>query len=111
MTTPTRLERRDAPPLRQANLEQLEPLGRLLSQRGLRADVIAAEARMPRLHVTNPAVTGLEEDVYAWRCQDGSWWFWWSWAERIAPGTDPGRAADRIEHVLAAQLDGLAAEA
>ena len=106
MTTPTRLERRDAPPLRQANLEQLEPLGRLLSQRGLRADVIAAEARMPRLHVTNPAVTGLEEDVYAWRCQDGSWWFWWSWAERIASASHLGQAAARIAHVLAAPHEG-----
>jgi hypothetical protein len=101
MTTPTRLEQRDAPALRQANLDRLESLASLLASRGLQADVIAAQARMPRLHVSNPALAGLEEDVYAWRGQDGIWWFWWSWAERISHGDDLSGAAAQIERVLA----------
>ena len=46
--------------------------------------------------------TALAEDIYAGRGQDGLWWFWWSWAERIAGGEDLEGAAAMIEHVLAA---------
>lgn len=42
------------------------------------------------------------EDVYAWRGQDGTWWYWWPWAERIAATEDLPAAVDRIEHALAA---------
>ena len=40
------------------------------------------------------------EDVYAGCCEDCSWWFWWSWAERIAAATELDRAAERVAHVL-----------
>jgi hypothetical protein len=49
----------------------------------------------------NPSASALAEDVYAGRGQDGLWWFWWSWAERIAAGEDLEGAASRIERVLA----------
>jgi hypothetical protein len=52
--------------------------------------------------VTNPCAAALTEDVYAGRGQDGRWWFWWSWAERITVGEDLEGAASMIEHVLAA---------
>jgi hypothetical protein len=58
--------------------------------------------RVPSLHVVNPSASALAEDVYAGRGQDGLWWFWWSWAERITVGEDVEGAASRIEHVLAA---------
>jgi hypothetical protein len=58
--------------------------------------------RVPSLHVVNPAAVALAEDVYAGRGQDGLWWFWWSWAERITVGEDLEGAASMIEHVLAA---------
>ena len=45
------------------------------------------------------------EDVYAGCCEDGTWWFWWSWAERIAAATELDRAAERVVHVLSAPHD------
>jgi hypothetical protein len=32
----------------------------------------------------------------------GSCWYWWPWATRIAPAADPPLAADRITSVLRA---------
>jgi hypothetical protein len=58
---------------------------------------------VPSLQVVNPAAPALAEDVYAGCCEDGSWWFWWSWAERIASGEDMAGAASRIMRVLAAR--------
>ena len=58
---------------------------------------------MPSLRVVNPAAPALAEDVYAGYCEDGSWWFWWSWAERIAAASELERAAERVAHVLSAQ--------
>jgi len=58
--------------------------------------------RIPSLHVVNPAVTRLSEDVYVGRSQDGLWWFWWPWAERIASGDDVAEAAAMIAKVLEA---------
>jgi hypothetical protein len=87
---------------RQANLARLEDLADLLTRRGLRARVMTPPGRVPSLHVVNPLAGALAEDVYAGRGQDGRWWFWWSWAERIALSEDVEAAAARIERVLAA---------
>lgn len=89
----------DAPPLRIANMDRLENLAGCLARRGLRADVMAPPGRIPRLQAANPA-TGMAEEVYAWRCQDGAWWYWWPWAERIAAGEDLAVAAERIMQAL-----------
>jgi hypothetical protein len=35
------------------------------------------------------------------RCTSG--WYWWEWAERIGPVTDPARAADLIAGALGAR--------
>ena len=85
----------------QANLARLEGLAELLAHRGLRARLMTPAGRVPSLHVVNPSASALAEDVYAGRGQDGLWWFWWSWAERIATGEDLEGAAAMIEHVLA----------
>jgi hypothetical protein len=90
--------KRDVPGLRDANLHQLEHLAAELWQHGLEASIVAPLGRVPRLEVTHPA--GTAEDVYVGRCQDGTWWFWWPWAERIASTDDPGEAAARIGQVL-----------
>jgi hypothetical protein len=95
-----RLER-DAPPLRTATLRHLEQLASLLTQRGLDASLVAPLGRVPRLQVGHPAATGAAGDIYAARCRDGNWWFWWSWAERIASDDDLDAAAATIEHALA----------
>jgi hypothetical protein len=65
-------------------------------------DRLAPAGRVPSLRVINPAAPALAEDVYAGCCGDGSWWFWWSWAERIAAATELDRAAERVAHVLSA---------
>lgn len=98
MAPVTRLER-DAPDLRTANMQHLERLAAAVAARGMDAHPLAPPGRMPRLQVTHPA--GGSGDVYAWRCLDGTWWFWWPWAERIACATDLAGAAGTIEQVLA----------
>ncbi len=86
-----------------ACLSRLEGLAAELDGHGLRARLVTPAGRLPSLHVVNPAAAALAEDVYAGPGRDGQWWFWWSWAERIAAGTDVAAAARRISHVLAAR--------
>jgi len=86
----------------QANLARLEGLADVLVRRGLRARIMTPPGRVPSLHVVNPLAGALAEDVYAGRGQDGLWWFWWSWAERITVSEDLEAAAAKIERVLAA---------
>lgn len=86
----------------QTNLARLEGLAKVLAHHGLRTRLMTPPGRVPSLHVVNPGASALAEDVYAGRGQDGLWWFWWSWAERIAAGEDLEGAAAMIEHVLAA---------
>ena len=75
----------------------------MLAARGLRARLMTPAGRLPSLHVVNPAASALAEDIYAGPGQDGVWWFWWSWAERIACGDDSEGAATLISRVLAAR--------
>jgi hypothetical protein len=88
--------------LDQAYTDRLDRLARTLVEHGLQVSLLAPAGRVPSLHVVNPAVLALAEDIYAGYCEDGRWWFWWSWAERIAADDDLESAAARIEHVLAA---------
>ena len=81
-------------------LDRLEGLATELTRRGLRTRVMSRQGRVPSLHVVNPRVSRLAEDVYVGRSQDGMWWFWWPWAERIASGDNAAQAADRIARVL-----------
>jgi hypothetical protein len=85
-----------------ANLARLEDLAEVLASHGLRTRLMTPPGRVPSLHVVNPTATALAEDVYAGRGQDGLWWYWWSWAERIAVSEDIEGAATMIEHVLSA---------
>ena len=82
----------------------LEKLAEELSHRGLEAWLMAPPGRRPSLYVVNPAARALEENVYAGCGQDGIWWFWWSWAERIAIADDVDLAAATIVRVLASHL-------
>ena len=87
---------------RQSNMARLQGLAEVLIDRGLRVRIMTPPGRVPSLHVVNPLAGALAEDVYAGRGQDGQWWFWWSWAERITLAEDVEAAAARIERVLAA---------
>ena len=86
----------------QAYTDQLDRLAAALARPGMTTHLMAPPGRVPSLRVVNEAAPALAEDVYAGCCEDGSWWFWWSWAERIAAATDLDAAAARIAHVLAA---------
>ena len=77
----------------QAYLDQLDRLAPVLARHGMSTNLMAPAGRVPSLRVVNPAAPALAEDVYAGCCEDGSWWFWWSWAERIAAATELERAA------------------
>ena len=81
----------------------LEKLADELSHRGLEAWLMAPPGRRPSLYVVNPAARALEENVYVACGKDGMWWFWWSWAERIAASEDLDGAASQIRRVLAAR--------
>ncbi len=78
----------------------LEKLSDELSHRGLEAWLMAPPGRRPSLYVVNPAARALEENVFVSCGKDGIWWFWWSWAERIAVA----EAASTIVRVLASLL-------
>jgi hypothetical protein len=79
----------------------LEPLAEALSQRGLVARVTRIGDGPSFVEVVNPDVPDLTESIFA--AQTGpEWWFWWSWAERIAPAEEIESTAGRIAHVLAA---------
>lgn len=81
-------------------IDRLERLAAELGRRGLRTTVMTPSGRVPSLHVVNSGVSRLAEDVYVGRSQDGQWWFWWSWAERIARDDAVGEAATLIARVL-----------
>ena len=96
-------DRTSALPTRaQAYTDQLDLLASALAGHGMTTHLMAPPGRVPSLRVVNGAAPALAEDVYAGCCEDGSWWFWWSWAERIAAAADLDGAAVRIAHVLSA---------
>lgn len=78
----------------------LEKLSDELAHRGLDSWLMMPPGRVPSLYVTNPAARAMEDSVYAVRGNDGLWWFWWSWAERIAMCDDLDGAATTIARVL-----------
>ncbi|HKB30355.1 MAG TPA: hypothetical protein VKD26_05895 [Streptosporangiaceae bacterium] len=83
----------------------LEALAAELSGYGFRATLHSPAGRIPSLHVVNPAASVLAENIFAACGRDDTWWFWWSWAERIAIADDVARAAARVARVLAAPHD------
>ena len=77
----------------------LERLGQELRRRRLRVRLTDSLGRPPRLHIMNPEMSSLTEDVRVELTVDG-WWFVWSWAERICPAEDVTDAADLVVRVL-----------
>lgn len=76
---------------------QLQALSADLAGRGFETHVIRDDHR---LNVANQMVPEVCEDIDAAPADDGSWWFWWSWGDRIAPVTDVATAAFKIAYVL-----------
>ena len=78
----------------------LDKLVEELTHRGLEAWLMAPPDRVPSVYVVNPAARALEDNVYVCLGEDGLWWFWWSWAERIAIADDLDAATTAIARVL-----------
>jgi hypothetical protein len=74
----------------------LEKLAAELNSRGYDTRLTVHDGQLPWLAVINPAATMLGETVMAY-----AEWFWWPWADRIAPAADVATAADVIVRVLA----------
>ena len=74
----------------------LKKLAAELNARGYETRLTVPDGRPPGLAVINPAVPMLAETVMAYEE-----WFWWPWADRIAPAADVAPAADAIARVLA----------
>ncbi|MDP9846856.1 hypothetical protein [Streptosporangium lutulentum] len=58
-----------------------------------------ASRRLPELVVVNPDASALSESIHALP-EKGTWWFLWSWNEKIAPVAETDAVAARIRHVL-----------
>ena len=56
-----------APP-DQAHMDRLDRLAHTLAGHGLQVSLLAPPGRVPSLHVVNPAVLALAEDIYAGCC-------------------------------------------
>jgi hypothetical protein len=78
-------------------VDDLERLAARLPASDYHARLVLADGRRPRLHVRNRSAGMLAEDVVV-----EAGWFWYSFAERIAPVTDVPAAAGKITRVLRA---------
>lgn len=78
----------------------LQALATQLGRAGLSTRLTHPIGRPPTLHVLNPGQPELEEQVMIDQCENGAWWFWWPWAERIAPAAQMGEAAASICRVV-----------
>jgi hypothetical protein len=78
-------------------VDHLERLAAELPASEYHARLVIAAGRRPHLHVRNRSAGMLAEDVLV-----EADWFWYSFAERIAPVTDVPAAARKIARVLRA---------
>jgi len=84
----------------------LDALAAELTARGWTAYVITPRGRPARLFVQNPHDPGMCADVMAAAGSGtGDWWFWFGWAERIAPADAPDKAAALIVTELRRPVD------
>jgi hypothetical protein len=84
--------------------ERLLGLADDLGGRGFATNIVRTNAGT-RLRVISREANRLTEDVYVAPAGDGTWWFWWSWAERITSAEQMAEAAAKIAHVLATPHD------
>lgn len=85
--------------MRSPECVHLESLADELVSRGLRAHV-HAEADPPYVHVANPEVLALCEDITARLVEDGKLVFTWSTGQVIGPVAAINEVAARVAHVL-----------
>ncbi|MEV7965780.1 hypothetical protein AB0O34_07325 [Sphaerisporangium sp. NPDC088356] len=78
----------------------LEALAMRLGREGWYARLRTPPDGRPSLHVINPEMPALEDQVNV-QCHEEQAWFCFSWADRIAPVHDLDSVAARITGVLA----------
>jgi hypothetical protein len=83
-------------------ITQVEALAADLAGRGFETHV-SRDGGTLSLSVINQAAPGSRENITARLADDGSWWFWWSWGDRIARITEVESAAFKIAYVLTPQ--------
>ncbi len=76
-------------------LEDLEKLAAELGGQQFAVTLVTAAGKRPHLRITSRAAVQLTEDIYT-----GSGYFWWGWAERIAPVWNVAAAAEAVRRVL-----------
>jgi hypothetical protein len=86
------------------SLTRLESLAAELAALGWPAGLDQPPGRLPSVYVRNPepGAGALAEHIYAQPRRDGSWAYWWSWAQAI-DATGPAGAAAAITRALRAQ--------
>lgn len=85
----------------ETSLGYLERLTDELRSRGWTVEVAAPADRWPSALVANPEMRAFNENVIAAQERaDRSWSYFYGWGERIAPCTDPARAAALLGRVL-----------
>ncbi len=83
-----------------AGTAELEKLAAELDSGTHHAQMVTAQGRRPYLRVVCRDAPIMLAYIYAEPADDGAPWFWWGWAERIAPVADIPAAARKIEQVL-----------
>ncbi len=79
---------------------ELEKLAAELDGRVYAVTLVTSAGRRPCLSITNRQATQLTEYIYAAPADDGAWWYWWGWAQRIVPVADLTGAVAAIDRVL-----------
>ena len=86
-------------------IAQLEALASDLAERGYQTSV-SHGSEAPSLSIINPATPTSGETVTVAPADGDTWWFWWSWGDRIARTTDVEAAAFKIAYVMTLRTGG-----
>lgn len=79
----------------------LDALAAEVIARGWTACITTPPGRPVRLFVQDPRDPAMFGYIAATADDtSGEWWYWFDWAERIAPATVPGTAAEAIASIL-----------
>ncbi len=84
-----------------AGTSDLEELAAEVNGGDYEARLVAPQGRRPHLYVQNRRAGVLKENIYA-----GDGFYWFGWAERIAPVSDVAAAAETVMRVLRAMGAG-----
>jgi hypothetical protein len=103
---PVRVERRRLHFMSEIKVDRAEIAAKVLDdlavdldRRGFSVQVFRADGKL-RMAVQNRSISHLSDSVYAAPAEDGAWWLWWSWADRLAPIDEIESAAFKIAYVL-----------